>query len=239
MIKISKNICYIIGASKEYTDNIQFKPDKNDIVIAADGGYDILKKQGIFPDILLGDFDSIDTIPSNIEIIRHPVEKDDTDTFLSFRTGYERGYRNFIIFGGMGGRVDHTIANFQTLSNIAKCGGRGFLIGEDCVATAIYNSSIIFPDDCSGTVSVFAQDSAKGVTIDAMKYNVLDVELNPYTPLGVSNEFTMERGCVCVKEGTLLVIWYESFLKFFNHMDSFLIEKPSCHNELHQFVQTV
>lgn len=151
------------------------------------------------------------------------MEKDDTDTFLSFRSGFERGYKNFVIFGGTGGRIDHTIANIQTLSHIAKCGGRGFLIGNGSIITAIYNSKICFPTDCIGTVSVFAQDTAKKVTITGMKYNVQNAEFSPHIPLGVSNEFTLKQGTVSVEDGVLLIVWYEKTSDFFKHFDLLLI----------------
>lgn len=223
MSTINKGICYIVGASKETSGPISFIPKTEDMVIAADGGYDTLKEQNIPVDILIGDFDSIDVIPSDINIIRHPVRKDDTDTFLSYRTGFEKGYRNFVIFGGIGGRIDHTIANIQTLANIAENGGRGFLVGEGSVITVICNDKISFPQDCCGTAGIFAQGKiANNVTVTGMKYCTDNISLNPYIPLGVSNEFTKETASVSVGDGVLLIIWYETAEKFLTHIESLL-----------------
>lgn len=218
MINI-KGICYIIAACKDFAEKIDFLPDKNDIVIAADGGYDILTKSKIIPDILLGDFDSIENMPEHKEIIKHPSEKDDTDTFLAYKLGFDKGYRNFVIIGGIGGRIDHTIANIRTLSDIAENGGRGFLLGNDAVLTVI-KDKIEFPETSNGYISVFSNEKDTYITEKGLKYSLENTLLSPSTTLGTSNEFIGERAEISVKDGSLLVIWYENqenFLKNINY----------------------
>ena len=218
MINI-KGICYIIAACKDFAEKIDFLPDKNDIVIAADGGYDILTKSKIIPDILLGDFDSIENMPEHKEIIKHPSEKDDTDTFLAYKLGFDKGYRNFVIIGGIGGRIDHTIANIRTLSDIAENGGRGFLLGNDAVLTVI-KDKIEFSKTSNGYISVFSNEKDTYITEKGLKYSLENTLLSPSTTLGTSNEFIGERAEISVKDGSLLVIWYENqenFLKNINY----------------------
>lgn len=223
MINIDTNLCYIIAACKDSLDDIYFTPKNGDFVIAADGGYDILKKKHIDADILLGDFDSIQETPSHTNIIKYPSQKDDTDTFLSYKLGMDKGYKNFIIFGGIGGRIDHTIANIRTLSHIAEMGGRGFLIGNGAILTSICNSSITFPDSYRGYISVFANgNDAEGVTISGLKYCADDISLKASSSLGVSNEFVGERAEISVKKGNLLIIWYESTDSFLKNIDNFI-----------------
>lgn len=221
-----RGICYIIGACSEFLDEITLNPSENDLIIAADGGYDILKKNGINPDVLLGDFDSITKVPENITLIKHPAKKDDTDTFLAYKTAFEKGYKNFVILGGVGGRVDHTIANIQTLLNIAKNGGRGFLIGKNSVMTTIYNSNIEFSESHSGNLGVFAQgNDAENVTISGLKYEADNVTLKADTPMGVSNEFVGERAFIEVKNGALLIAWNEKLFDLINHIGNFCIKQ--------------
>ena len=218
MINI-KGICYIIAACKDFAEKIDFLPNKNDIVIAADGGYDILTKSKIIPDILLGDFDSIENMPEHKEIIKHPSEKDDTDTFLAYKLGFDKGYRNFVIIGGIGGRIDHTIANIRTLSDIAENGGRGFLLGNDAVLTVI-KDKIEFSKTSNGYISVFSNEKDTYITEKGLKYSLENTLLSPSTTLGTSNEFIGERAEISVKDGSLLVIWYENqenFLKNINY----------------------
>lgn len=223
MIKIKSGICYIVAACRDNSDIIEFSPSKNDIVIAADGGYDILMKMSIKADVLLGDFDSIKNIPKHKSVIKHPVEKDDTDTFLAYRYAYEQGYRKFVIFGGIGGRIDHTIGNIRTLSHIAESGAVGYLLGCGTVITSITNSKIEFPASNKGNISVFTQGKdAENVSIKGLKYCVDNIKLPTAVTLGVSNEFIGERAEVSVEDGTLLIIWYQSCNEFFNNKNYFL-----------------
>src|SRR5699024_9170857 len=80
MIPENKPVCWVVGAGD--FDAADFSPRPGDLVIAADGGYVHLTTLGVVPDILLGDFDSLDTVPDFPNIVRHPVRKDDGDTAL-------------------------------------------------------------------------------------------------------------------------------------------------------------
>ena len=124
-----------------------------------------------------------------------------------------------VILGGIGGRIDHTIANIRTLSDIAENGGRGFLIGNDAVLTVI-KDNIAFPETSSGYISVFSNEKGTAVTEKGLKYTLENTPLTPSTTLGTSNEFVGERAQISVKDGSLLVIWYENqeiFLKNLNY----------------------
>ena len=128
--------------------------EDGDLVIAADGGLRHTRHLGIEPDVVLGDFDSLGYVPEGAVV--HPVEKDDTDAMLAVRQGLTRGYRNFVIYGGMDGpRLDHTIANLQTLCFLAQQGARGHLVGLSFAATVIKDEKIAFSPDCGGIFSVF------------------------------------------------------------------------------------
>ena len=155
--------CYIIGAGDFF--GLREIPDDSDYVIAADAGYEYCRKNNIIPDLVLGDFDSLGAAPKHPNVMQLPVEKDDTDTVFAIKTGLEKGYRHFYIYGGLGGkRSDHTIANLQSLLYIANRKARGWLFGENCVWTAIKNSSISLKGE--GSVAVFCFDGiARGVTL--------------------------------------------------------------------------
>ena len=104
-------ICYIVGSRPP--GEIALARGREALVIAADGGLRHLEAQGLTADLIVGDFDSLGRVPEGDNILRHPVEKDDTDMLLAVRTGLDRGYRVFVLYGGLGGRLDHTYANLQ------------------------------------------------------------------------------------------------------------------------------
>ncbi len=218
-----KRICYIVAACKENAEKFHICPNENDILIAADGGYDVLKEKNLVPDILIGDFDSVKSELPCKNVIKHPVEKDDTDTFLACKKGIEQNFSNFVIFGGVGGRIDHTFANIQALLWVAKRGGRAFLIGDDVVMTVISNEKLSFSDEFKGKISVFAQEnSAKGVQITGLKYPARDLTLTPEFPLGVSNEFMGERAEISVEDGSLLIVWEQKSKDFIEKIYDFI-----------------
>ena len=198
-------LCFIVGAMDP--GKIP-SPEEGDLLLAADGGLTHLERRGLTPHLIVGDFDSLGRVPEGNNIIRHPVEKDDTDTMLAIKTGLERGYRDFVLYGCLGGRLDHTYANLQALTFLARRGASGWLLGEGLAVTAIRNGRLDFSPEHEGVISVFCPDGeARGVTLTGLYYPLRDAVLTSAFPLGVSNRFTGEAASVSVEDGTLLVMW--------------------------------
>lgn len=176
-------------------------------VIAADGGLRHTQKLGITPDAVLGDFDSLGYTPAGADVF--PVEKDDTDTMLAVRLGLRQGCGEFVIYGGLDGpRLDHTVANFQTLQFLADRGAKGYLVGNRMLVTVVKNGVLRFPAGLSGTISVFCMGAdAEGVTERGLFYSLENGTLTSGFPLGVSNHFTGEKAEISVEKGSLLVLW--------------------------------
>ena len=180
---------------------------KEDLVIAADGGVKHTEKLGLTPDVILGDFDSLGFVPEGAE--RHPVEKDDTDAMLAIRRGFSLGCDRFVIYGGLDGeRLDHTLANFQSLQYLADRGAVGYLVGKKYLVTVVKNGRLAFPAEAEGILSVFCLGpEAKGVTLSGLKYPMENGRLSSGFPLGVSNHFVGEKAQISVDDGSLLVLW--------------------------------
>ena len=181
--------------------------ENEDFVLAADGGLRHTEKLGLIPNEILGDFDSLGFTPQGANVF--PVEKDDTDAMLAVRRGLTLGYREFVLYGSLDGpRLDHTIANFQTLQFLAERDAVGYLVGLDDILTVVKDGSLTFPVGCEGTVSVFCLGrDAKGVTIEGLHYPLENGTLTAGFPLGVSNHFTGKRARISVEDGSLLVLW--------------------------------
>ena len=112
----------IIFCAAEF-DSLAAPIEKDDYILAADGGLRHLEKLGLKPNGIIGDFDSLGFVPEGAEVF--PVEKDDTDAMLAARKGLELGFRNFLFYGSLDGpRLDHTVANFQTLQFLADRGAK-------------------------------------------------------------------------------------------------------------------
>ena len=213
---MSNKICCIVCAG-------EFKGlDKNlladNFVIAADGGLKYLNEAGIIPNLLVGDFDSINEHNVSCEVIRLKKEKDETDTLVCIQEGIKRGYNQFYIFCGTGGRVDHTIANIQSLIYLSKRKCIGFLFdGEQVITVASYQSELSFSKDANGYVSIFAVNGeTAGVTLTGLKYSLNNAVLTAEFPLGVSNSFIGKESQIACKNGNLAVVFPLVALKHLN-----------------------
>lgn len=209
---MKKAICYIVGAGENY--GLDFRPTEQDLVIAADGGYQCLLDAGIQPDLVIGDFDSLGHIPNVDSAIVLPTEKDVTDTWAAIRIGEEKGYTRFFLYGCTGGRFDHTMANIQTVADVTAKGMECRIVDRAQIITGLSAGSMEFGADCSGFVSVFSHtDSCNGVTIRGLKYELENASLTNRFPLGVSNEFVGKPGVVSVDSGVLILVFNRKIRK--------------------------
>lgn len=198
-------VCHIIGAGDFF--GLQ-KINPGDLVIAADGGYRYLLEKGVKPDIIIGDFDSLGSIPRGANVITLPKEKNDTDMGAAANEGMCRGYLNFVLYGATGGRVEHTLANLQLLAMLSSLGAHALIdAGETCFA-AVTDDAVRFDAHDGGYVSVFSHtDVSSGVCLRGLKYELENHELKNTFSLGVSNEFCGRASEISVTHGTLIVVY--------------------------------
>lgn len=180
---------------------------ESDYILAADGGLRHVQALGLTPHGILGDFDSLGYVPSGAE--RFPKEKDDTDAMLAVRKGLQAGCNRFLLYGSLDGpRLDHTLANFQTLQFLADRNARGYLVGKDYLATVVKNGALRFEKAKKTIISVFCMgEPARGVSLRGLEYTMENGSLSAGFPLGVSNRFTGKPAEISVKDGSLLVLW--------------------------------
>lgn len=202
-----ENLCVIFGAGETFAPRKKF--GKSDLIIAADGGYTTLTALGIEPNVIIGDFDSC---PPPTDVAAHVVklnrDKDDTDMLAAVKLGLRRGYKMFVLYGGTGGRLDHTVANISVLAYLNAYSARGFLVDRESIATVITDDKITLPKTARGTVSVFAYGgTASGVTLENLSYTLDNAELNPQFPIGVSNAIAAPNAKISVKHGSLLIFF--------------------------------
>ncbi len=205
--------CVIFGAgdfNAEYVKEI-LKMNKSDICIAADAGILNCRALGIRPDIVIGDMDSLrdNSIIAQYDVKRLPTRKDDTDMLAAVKEGLALGYKYFEMYGALGGRLDHTMANIQCLTFLENRGARGTLYGDRVRVEIISGERVSYPERyCRryNKISVFAYGGdAYGVTEKGLKYKLEDAVLKQEYPMGVSNEFTGRRCSIEVRKGRLLI----------------------------------
>lgn len=200
--------CSIISFIEKNADKLLDRLDKNSYIICADSGYGYAKECGITPSLIIGDFDSYRyALPGDIPVITVPSEKDDTDTGLCISYAIEQGFDDITIYGGLGGRLDHTVANLQLIAAAAEKGVNIRLLDETNEVYAVCCGSMEIPrrEDCY--LSVFsASDISEGVSESGVKYCLENSVLTREFPVGTSNEFAADKAVISVKKGTLLII---------------------------------
>lgn len=203
--------CVIIGASPDthvtgWTSLLQ----DDDYIICADGGYIWAQKAGFMPRLIIGDFDSA-PLPTAFdgEIIRLPVQKDDTDTMYCIKEGIRRGFRTFLLLGMTGGRPDHTFANYAALCYLSQRGLYGEMIGNGwCYRVLTDETAVLSGYKNSGfAVFPFGCHSCR-VSLSGFLYEGDGIDLSAGFPLGVSNTITDDAARVQVA-GTALILFQQ------------------------------
>ncbi len=199
--------CVIVGGGECSPQFLKENILCDDFIVCADSGYDVVESCGITPNLLIGDFDSIKSIPQNVETVTLPVEKDVTDCEASFNECVNRGFKEFLLLGGTGGRFEHTFANISVMARATRDNFDFTIIDEKHTFKCIFNSSIKIKKRNNQQISVFAfGDKAFGVTEKGFHYQLDNYTIDPYIPIGISNDIIDDYGEISVKNGTLIVI---------------------------------
>ena len=206
-----QNTCLILLSYMECVtpDMAQELAESADYIIAADGGQNRAREFGLQPDCVIGDFDST-TLNEDFDCIyiTYPAEKDLTDTEAALTHALEKGCRNVILLGGMGGRLDHTMGNIGLLDKYYNSFDHMEFIDGKNRMELLKDSGRTLKRDARykyfGLVSLNAE--ASGIDIRGAKYELTRASLERASTLGVSNEFSEDTVEIYVREGTLLIV---------------------------------
>ncbi len=199
-------VCYVVGAGD--CPKLDFMKQSGDIVIAADGGCVYLEQRGITPDLIIGDFDSLESTPTGDNVIKLNPIKDITDMDAAVKAGLERGFSEFHLYGACGGRIDHTLANIQLVTSLAQNQNKAFIHNGSQVITAVSNGVLRFDFSYKGYISVFSHsDKCEGVCLKGLRYPLENAVLTNSFPLGVSNEFLGVESEIIIGHGTAIVVY--------------------------------
>ena len=206
-----QNTCLILLSYMECVtpDMAQELAESADYIIAADGGQNRAREFGLQPDCVIGDFDST-TLNEDFDClyITYPAEKDLTDTEAALTHALEKGCRNVILLGGMGGRLDHTMGNIGLLDKYYSVFDHMKFIDGKNKMELLKDSGRTLKRDARykyfGLVSLNAE--AFGIDIRGARYELTGASLERASTLGVSNEFSEDTVEIYVREGTLLIV---------------------------------
>ncbi len=198
-------ICAII-AGGDCGEELVLIPE-NAYIICADRGYDHALRFGLSPNLVIGDFDSAVKKPIDTDILEYPIRKDYTDTMLAAKQALDMGFDKVRIYGALGGRLDHTIANLQTLLFLETSGMRASIIASDSCIWLQTDGTVRYYEKSEGYFSVFAfNGKCTGVTEKGVEYPLENAVITGDFPIGVSNHITAPYAEVSLETGCLLVM---------------------------------
>ena len=201
-----------ISFAREYINNYDY-----DYLVVADQGLETTEALGLNPDLIVGDFDSVDpalihryeTDPKSVEsVLRFKAQKDYTDTQIAVERAVKYGVSHIEVLGATGDRLDHVLGNIAVMKYALRWDATMSIVDANNRITMIDKSLTISKKDQYGKyVSVIPYSGeAKGVTLTGFAYNVEDETFYDDTSLGVSNEIADETARIEVKEGLLLIV---------------------------------
>lgn len=185
---------------------------KDAVIICCDGGMRHAMRLGITPDYIVGDFDSVsaDVLEyykkQDIELKQVPCRKDETDMELGIRHAAEIGADDITLIGGIGSRMDHTLANVFQLIRINKLGIKGRLVNENNIITLCTGIAEINGKKGDLVSFVPITPEVRGVTTFGLEYPLDNATLYMDSPLGVSNVMEGNKAGYTFDEGMALII---------------------------------
>ena len=201
---------FIYTGGRVWHELVTEAPQEDDLILAADAGLLTAKALGAVPQILLGDFDSLGEpdVPEGTELIRVPVEKNDTDTQLAVEIALERGADDMVIIGGLSGRLDHTLSTLAVLEDLHARGCRAAVVtdGQSRARYLKASSTLIARSEYRYLSLVAVDEVVKGVTVEGCKYPLKNATLRRRNQFAVSNEITGNVSFISVRKGGVYVI---------------------------------
>ncbi len=209
--------CIIIAPLYQGEEKEWLTPQAGDWLICADGGWDAAVRQGLRPELVVGDFDSMpQSHVQGAEVMKLPVHKDDTDMVVCLREGRKRGYREFVLAGCIGGRFDHAISNLQCLADCALRGESAWMCDQQNRVTVLVPGEYQLERIPGRKLSLLAYtEQVTGVSLTGTLWPLESAALSSRYPLGCSNEITAEQATLRFEEGLLMVMYTQdlSFVK--------------------------
>lgn len=206
-------VLIVTGGSKPNNKLLLQKYEESELVIAADSGCNVLYENGLMPNMILGDFDSVDKSilekikKSKIEVKVYNPEKDYTDTELAVYKAIELGATEIAMLGATGSRLDHVMANIGLLNLLLDKGIKA-TITDSNNEIFIINKNTVLQGVFGETFSLQAYDGVvKKLTIKNAKYELKDYDLKVGSPLTVSNEFLHGNVEISFESGKIIVFY--------------------------------
>ena len=184
----------------------------DDYIICLDGGLKHADNAGIMPNVIVGDFDSVDMAlvekyrAKGVEVHSYPVRKDFTDMEIGINIAGEIGASELVLMGALGGRMDHALGNILNMRQALEKGISISIIDEK-QHIFLLNKEQNFQYKKGTTVSLIPiTEQVRGIKTANLSYPLnCETLYNGYSR-GLSNVFDEDETKITISDGILLVI---------------------------------
>ncbi|MFH0802365.1 MAG: thiamine diphosphokinase [bacterium] len=210
-MKGGRRVVILAAGKKERAQFYRSFLRSGDILLCADGGAMEARKIGVVPDAVIGDFDSFEgKIPPSwkaTRFLKFPCEKDKTDLELALDEAFDVNPDEILIVGGLGGRLDHSLANILLLSKGLERGVRIRLISEEVEVLLLKRGEARISGKPGELISLIPfSEKVSGIDLEGFRYVMKKGELSFGSTRGISNELAASEGIISIASGLLLVV---------------------------------
>lgn len=212
IIEHMKRAVIFLNGDKPNKNRVNRILKKTDTIICADGGAKHVSAFGLQPDLIIGDQDSLPTTlikkfqKTRVEFIKHPVDKDQTDSELAIDYALTHGFSEIVVFGMLGDRIDHVLGSLFFLTFHSEHMTVRVITNTQDIYV-LKNSEVVLKGKKGDYISLLPMTDAKNnVTTQGLAYQLYNDTLPFGKTLGISNQFSKNKATITVSKGTLLVI---------------------------------
>ena len=181
----------------------------SDLVVAVDAGLHRVRELGLTPILIIGDMDSVEPgladLYPDCEQIRHPSQKNETDTELALNWCLEAGVGEIVVCNGLEGRFDHSLALVHNLSSLA---GKGVSARIESERQRVWflEAETTLSGHAGCLLSLLAWETAVFQHSRGLQYSLDGLRLNPGQVRGISNRIEGAEAWIKLDRGKILAI---------------------------------
>ena len=173
-----------------------------DMICATDGAYQYLKKHNISPNFIAGDFDSLQGIPKEIEVIKTP-NQDFTDFDKILQILFDKDFTHIDVFGASGKEQDHFLGNLHTAIQFKEKLKLTFIDNHSRYFLADKSTKI---SDCKDKiVSLIPFPKATNIRTEGLEYQLNKEDLVFGERIGTRNKGIQDTVKVTFENGELFI----------------------------------
>lgn len=186
------------------------RPD--DFLLGVDAGARHILALGITPHLILGDFDSLteeelyEFSAADVTVKQYPSDKNETDLELALDYAIEAGFREIVILGALGGRLDQTLGNISLLTDL-RLATLDVRLDDGLEETFFCRAQSEVRGRSGDIVSLIPWGSdVTGVVTQNLKWPLYGETLHPSKTRGISNEMLGDKASLKISTGLLLIV---------------------------------